>query len=277
MHRSGKQGGKFLESCWISAGALGSITLHTLLVLQASYREVGLQVNLLACISAVGQKPHICRKDLLEEGSEECRSYRFQGPRGHETHSAHNWLCKFQLKLEKEKQVKLQLRGGLFPPWLRQRLVFSSLPVALDQDRNTHTHSGRELCCDFFHSGQTALLQLLLTSCDEHWREKPFSSPIDNGTGHWNCSSCSWRGLSCKTVNKFWEYYKSQEMICFIMQTLSVLHNSICRVQKIHYSIPCVWGANRKAAGLGCRYMQSCSVHALRAQNCQFNSRSVIP
>lgn len=67
----------FLESCCTSAGALGSIMLRTHLVLQVSYREVGLQANLLACITAVGQKPHICRKDILQEGSKECCPYRF--------------------------------------------------------------------------------------------------------------------------------------------------------------------------------------------------------
>lgn len=119
-------------------GGLGSITLRTLLVLQASHGEVGLRVNLLACIAVVGQKPHTCWKSDFQEGRKECFSYRFQGPRGHETHSAHNWLCKLQLKYEREKQSNCSCEG-FFTPWLQDSSVFSSLPADLDQNMNTHT------------------------------------------------------------------------------------------------------------------------------------------
>lgn len=66
-----------LKNSKIRVGGLGSIMLHTLLVLQASHREVGLRVNLLACIAVVGQKPHICRKSDFQGGRKECFSYRF--------------------------------------------------------------------------------------------------------------------------------------------------------------------------------------------------------
>lgn len=124
-------------------GGLGSITLHTLLVLQASHREVGLRVNLLACIAVVGQKP----RTYLQR---ECFSHRFQGPRGHETHSAHNWLCKLQLKYEREKKRSNCSGEGFLPPWSQDSSVSSSLPAALDQNMNTHTRhpppTGRKHC-----------------------------------------------------------------------------------------------------------------------------------
>jgi len=104
-----------VERFWISVGALGSITWHTLLVLQASCRDVRPQVNLLACIAAVGQKPHICRKDLLQEGSKECFSYRFHGPRGHETHSTHNWLCKTSAWVRGQKNSQIGVVKSGFP------------------------------------------------------------------------------------------------------------------------------------------------------------------
>lgn len=57
-----------LENSRTRVAGLGSITLRTLLVLQASHGEAGPRVNLLACIAVVGQRPHICKKSDVEEG-----------------------------------------------------------------------------------------------------------------------------------------------------------------------------------------------------------------
>lgn len=62
--------GKEKQNSRTRVAGLGSITLRTLLVLQASHGEAGLRVNLLACIAVVGQRPHICKKSDVEEGKE---------------------------------------------------------------------------------------------------------------------------------------------------------------------------------------------------------------
>lgn len=69
-----------LDYSAICVGGLGFITLHTLLVLQASHREVGLRVNLMAYIAVVGQKPHICRKSAFRKEESNAFPTGFIGP-----------------------------------------------------------------------------------------------------------------------------------------------------------------------------------------------------
>lgn len=54
--------------------------LHTLLVLQASHGELGLRVNLLACIADVRQKPRICTKSGLRKDERKAFLTGFKGP-----------------------------------------------------------------------------------------------------------------------------------------------------------------------------------------------------
>lgn len=78
---------------------------------------------------------------------EECFSYRFQGPRGHETHSAHKWLCKASAQARKRKTLKLLRWEGGFPLWLEQSPAFSSLPAALGPRQKHRCQLSQQTSC----------------------------------------------------------------------------------------------------------------------------------
>lgn len=78
-------------------------------------------------VSLQSDRSHIfAGKDGSQEGSQECFSFRFHGPRGHESHTAHNWLFKTSAQVRKRKTVKLVQRGRErgFPSVILRKLSF---------------------------------------------------------------------------------------------------------------------------------------------------------
>lgn len=106
---------QLMKELWI-------LSLHTLLVLQASGSDVRPRANLSVRIAAVRQKQLFCRKDrfFFTGRKSKCFPYRFQGPSGRETHSAHKWLCKTSAQARQRKTLKLlRWEGASLCDWNR--------------------------------------------------------------------------------------------------------------------------------------------------------------
>lgn len=80
---------------------------------------------------------YICRKSDFQKGRKELFFHRFQGPRGHETHSAHNWFCELQLKYEREKQI-----AGGFSSMIAAEFSFQLL-TCCGGPEHEHTHTNQ--------------------------------------------------------------------------------------------------------------------------------------
>lgn len=82
------------------------------------------------------------QRTVLQEGNKKCFSYRFQGPRGHDTYSAHNWLCK--TSAQAGKRITLWLlwweKGGIpFSDWNIDDWCSAHYLLLWDRDRDLPT------------------------------------------------------------------------------------------------------------------------------------------
>lgn len=142
------------------------IWFYKFLTGKSGYKLISWHVSLLSDRSHISAERTFCRKEARN-----AVLTGFKGPKVMKlTWQIIDFVNFSSSQKKKNSQIAVARRGF---PWLQQRLVFSSLPAALDQHRNTHR--SKELCCDFCTVAKQHYYNFLI-SRDERWHKKSFSS-----------------------------------------------------------------------------------------------------